>query len=202
MKIIEHESSQYKPRTVHNAHTADLTVAFAEDFNSAGERLTKREAGNRYVAIHLSTDPLVAARMLYAACKKHNVSTLNVAGNGIYSLSGAWSNGQLSHDHKVQALDDAKLVNEFQASLNQWIYMVIGKVHEFWPLTNLISGGQTGADWAGGIAGEALGLNVTMTFPKHCLQRDEHHKDVTQSIATVQKKVDAYLTYVDTSKKI
>lgn len=202
MKIIEHESSQYKPRTVHNAHTADLTVAFAEDFNSAGERLTKREAGNRYVAIHLSTDPLVAARMLYAACKKHNVSTLNVAGNGIYSLSGAWSNGQLSHDHKVQVLDDAKLVNEFQASLNQWIYMVIGKVHEFWPLTNLISGGQTGADWAGGIAGEALGLNVTMTFPKHCLQRDEHHKDVTQSIVTVQKKVDAYLKYIDSSKKL
>ena len=69
MKIVEHESAQYKPRTVHNAHTADLTVAFAEDFNSAGEKLTKREAGDRYVAIHLSTDPLVAARMLYAACK-------------------------------------------------------------------------------------------------------------------------------------
>lgn len=202
MKIIEHESAQYKPRTVHNAHTADLTVAFAEDFTSAGERLTKREAGNRYVAIPLSTDPLVAARMLYAACKKHNVATLNVAGNGIYSLSGAWAPGQLSEQQKFDRLDEAKFVNEFQVSLNQWVYMVIAKVHEFWPLTNLISGGQTGADWAGGVAGEAIGLNVTMTFPKHCLQRDEHHKDVTQSIATVQKKVDAYLKYVDTSKKL
>jgi len=202
MKIIEHESAQYKPRTVHNAHTADLTVAFAEDFSSAGEKLTKREAGDRYVAIHLSTDTLVAARMLYAACKKHNVSTLNVAGNGIYSLAGAWTNDQLTAQHKFKTLDDEKLVNELQASLNQWVYMVIAKVHEFWPLTNLISGGQTGADWAGGIAGEAIGLNVTMTFPKHCLQRDEHHKDVTQPVERVQKKVDAYLKYIDSSKKL
>ena len=202
MKIIEHESAQYKPRTVHNAHTADLTVAIAEDFSSAGEKLTKREAGDRYVAIHLSTDPLVAARMLYAACKKHNVSTLNVAGNGIYSLAGAWTNDQLTAQHKFKTLDDEKLVYELQASLNQWVYMVIAKVHEFWPLTNLISGGQTGADWAGGIAGEAIGLNVTMTFPKHCLQRDEHHKDFTQSIVAVQKKVDAYLKYIDISKKL
>lgn len=202
MKIVEHESAQYKPRTVHNAHTADLTVAFAEDFNSAGERLTKREAGDRYVAIHLSTDPLLAARMLYAACKKHNVSTLNVAGNGIYSLSGAWAQGQLSDKQKFEYLDEGSLINEFQVSLNQWVYMVISKVHEFWPLTNLISGGQTGADWAGGIAGEAIGLNVTMTFPKHCLQRDEHHKDVTQPVERVQKKVDAYLKYIDSSKKL
>jgi hypothetical protein len=202
MKIVEHESTQYKPRTVHNAHTADLTVAFAEDFSSAGEKLTKREAGDRYVAIHLSTDPLVAARMLYAACKKHNVSTLNVAGNGIYSLSGEWSQGQLSDKQKFEYLDEGSIINEFQVSLNQWVYMVISKVHEFWPLTNLISGGQTGADWAGGIAGEAIGLNVTMTFPKHCLQRDEHHKDFTQSIATVQKKVDTYLNYIDSTQKI
>lgn len=202
MKIIEHESAQYKPRTVHNAHTADLTVAFAEDFTSAGERLTKREAGNRYVAIHLSTDPLVAARMLYAACKKHNVSTLNVAGNGIYSLSGEWANGQLTDNHKFQTLDEAKLVNEFQASLNQWVYLVISKVHEFWPLTNLISGGQTGADWAGGVAGEAIGLNVTMTFPKSYLQRDEHHKDFTQTQEAVQKKVNAYLGFIDDTQKI
>jgi hypothetical protein len=202
MKIIEHESAQYKPRTVHNAHTADLTVAFAEDFTSAGEKLTKREAGKRYVAIPLSTDPLVAARMLYAACKKHNVSTLNVAGNGIYSLSGEWAPGLLTNDQKLKTLDEAKLVNEFQVSLNQWVYMVIAKVHEFWPLTNLISGGQTGADWAGGIAGEAIGLNVTMTFPKHCLQRDEHHKDFTQPVEMVQKKVDAYLNYIDSSKKL
>ena len=80
--------------------------------------------------------------------------------------------------------------------------MVISKVNEFWPLTNLISGGQTGADWAGGIAGEVIGLNVTMTFPKHCLQRDESHKDVTQSTDTVQKKVNAYLAYIDNSKKL
>ena len=200
MKIVEHSSAQYKPRTVHNAHTADLTVAIAEDFSSAGERLTKREAGDRYVAIHLSTDPLVAARMLYAACKKHNVSTLNVAGNGIYSLSGEWDKD--NRPDKFKKLDEASLVNDSQASLNQWVYLVIAKVHEFWPITNLISGGQTGADWAGGIAGEVLGMNVTMTFPKGYMQRDEHHQDFTQSKGDVENKVSAYLGYVDTTQKI
>ena len=200
MQIIEHTSTSYKPRTMHNAHTADLTVAFAEDFNSAGERLTKKEAGERYVAIPLNTDPLIAARMLYAACRKHNVSTLNVAGNGIYSLSGAWAKD--NRPDKFKALDQDGLVNESQMSLNQWVYLVISKVHEFWPLTHLISGGQTGADWAGGVAGEAIGLNVTMTFPKHFLQRDEKHQDVTQDQATVQKKVNAYLKYVDKTQKI
>lgn len=200
MHIVEHGSAHYKPRTVHNAHTADLTVAIAEDFSSAGERLTKREAGNRYVAIHLRTDPIVAARMLYAACKKHNVSTLNVAGNGIYSLSGEWAKD--NQPNKFNTLDAEQLVNESQASLNQWVYLVISKVHEFWPITNLISGGQTGADWAGGIAGEALGMNVTMTFPKGYMQRDEHHNDFTQSKEDVEKKVSAYLGYVDTNQKL
>lgn len=202
MNIVEDNDTGYASRTKHNARTADLTVAIAEDFNSAGERLTKREAGNRYVAIHLGTDPLVAARMLYSACKKHNVSTLNVAGNGIYSLAGQWSNGQLTDKQKFQTLDEDGLVNEFQASLNQWVYLVISKVHEFWPLTNLISGGQTGADFAGGVAGEALGLNVTMTFPKRFLQRNEHHKDFTQTEGDVQKKVTAYLKHIDTTQKI
>lgn len=200
MQIVEHSSTAYKPRTQHNAHTADLTVAFAEDFNSAGERLTKKEAGERYVAIHLSTDPLVAARMLFAACRKHNVSTLNVAGNGIYSLTGVWD--KENAPDKFKALDEAYFVNEMQASLNQWVYLVISKVHQFWPLTNLISGGQTGADWAGGLAGEALGLNVTMTFPKYHLQRDENHQDVTQDKDTVQNKVNAYLNYIDTTQSL
>ncbi len=202
MQIIEHSSSSYVPRTKHNAHTADLTVAFAEDFNSAGERLTKREAGERYVAIPLNTDPLIAARMLYSACKRHNVSTLNVAGNGIYSLFGDWSNGNLQETDKFETLDEKEIVNVFQASLNQWVYLVISKVHEFWPIKNLISGGQTGADWAGGIAGEKLGLNVTMTFPKNFLQRNEFHKDVYQDKKTVQEKVNAYLKYIDVNQKI
>jgi hypothetical protein len=99
-------------------------------------------------------------------------------------------------------LDAEQLVNESQASLNQWVYLVISKVHEFWPITNLISGGQTGADWAGGIAGEALGMNVTMTFPKGYMQRDEHHNDFTQSKEYVEKKISAYLGYVDTNQKL
>lgn len=41
-----------------------------------------------------------------------------------------------------------------------------------------------------------------MTFPKHYMQRDEHHNDFTQSYEMVEKKVSAYLNYVDTTQKI
>ena len=51
MKIIENKSSSYAPRTFANAKSADLTIAFAIDFGTAGEQLTKKAAGQRYVAV-------------------------------------------------------------------------------------------------------------------------------------------------------
>ena len=50
-------SSSYAPRTQVNASSADLTVAFATDYATAGERLTMKMAGYRYVAVPLELDP-------------------------------------------------------------------------------------------------------------------------------------------------
>ena len=36
LTIQEYKSTSYAPRTYHNAHSADLTVAIACDFNTAG----------------------------------------------------------------------------------------------------------------------------------------------------------------------
>lgn len=57
LAILEHASPSYAPRTAVNAKTADATLAFAVDFNSAGERLTRRVAEGRYLAVPLSREP-------------------------------------------------------------------------------------------------------------------------------------------------
>jgi hypothetical protein len=169
MKVLAHSSPKYPPRTEHNAKSADLTVAWAEDFDSAGERLTKKLAGEKYLATHLSTDPVQAARLLYKQCRDRGVRVLNIAGNGIYSLSDkGWSQG----------------------TLNFWVWQVLSLVHKHYPLEMVISGGQTGVDFAGGVAAEVLGLNPVMTFPKGFLQRTLTVNHFTQTEANVMAEVE------------
>lgn len=45
LTILEHKSSSYAPRTYENAAKADVTIAIAVDYNTAGERLTHKAAG-------------------------------------------------------------------------------------------------------------------------------------------------------------
>ncbi len=87
LDIQPHSSKSYSHRTYTNAAGAGLTVAFAIDFATAGEKLTHKAAGARYAAIHLGSDALIAARQLYRQLRQHNSCTLNVAGNGIYTLA-------------------------------------------------------------------------------------------------------------------
>lgn len=49
--IKESTSSKYTPRTYYNAKSADLTVAFAVDFSTAGERCTHKAAGANIVQL-------------------------------------------------------------------------------------------------------------------------------------------------------
>lgn len=175
MQIVEHSSDLYKPRTLHNAQSADLTVAFAIDFTTAGERLTKKAANWRYVAISLNMESIEAARILYKACRHFNVSTLNVAGNGIYSLAEfGWT----------------------QESLNQWIFDVIALVHKHRPFDKIISGGQTGVDLAGGVAAESLSVTCVMTLPKGLIQRDINSKTITQTQKELMDKVNYYVNLI------
>jgi hypothetical protein len=154
MKVREHKSPKYSSRTELNANSADLTIACAEDYESGGEILTRRLAEargeERYLKLPLSMKPIEAARLLWKRCKALNVRTLNIAGNGIYTLK------------KFGWTDD---------SVNEWMYQVIKQVSEHHQFELIISGGQTGADFAGGVAAEALGIDAVMTFPKGFKQR-------------------------------
>ncbi len=161
----------YAERTRVNAKSADLTVAFARDFTTAGERLTQQCAGKQYVAIPLTLTVQQAAQKLQDAMENHNAYSLNIAGNGIYTLA--------KYDWE-------------QSTLNAYIYAVLCEVNHYRSITAIRSGGQTGVDWAGLVAGVKLDIPTTGLFPLGFLQRhvDGVDRRFTQSDLEHQLEAD------------
>jgi hypothetical protein len=174
VKIREHASASYGPRTWENAKKGDVTVAFAVDFETAGEKLTHRAAGERYTAIRIGRELMTAehalssARQLFSFLRQRDARCLNVAGNGIYTLSR----------HGL----DQQMVNRFVAS-------VVCKVHAHWNLGLIVSGGQTGVDIAGGVAGVLAEVPIELTLPKGYLQRHEDKVDRLHKHAEIEAQV-------------
>ncbi|AUR87503.1 hypothetical protein NVP1101O_092 [Vibrio phage 1.101.O._10N.261.45.C6] len=174
LTICEHKSPSYVPRTWHNASSADLTVAFAVDFDSAGERLTKKaalETSGNYIHFDLRSDPVVCARHLYVKMKQGDFKTLNIAGNGVYTTMRYGFN---------------------QNKVNQFVLDVLTPVHEHITIEHIVSGGQSACDLAGGIASIILDIPCVMTYPKGYLQRWEDGKDVTMKKDVVLKMISKY----------
>ena len=174
VKITE-STGGYAQRTKENADWSDITLALAVDFNTAGERLTKKVAGNKYVGekIVLTTEsgtnldypvnyfPETARRLLTQIEKqglpKNNVK-LNIAGNGIYTFS----NFGLT-----------------QEKLNDWVTAVIGELQRLGvAISEIRSGGQTGVDEAGIIAAQRLGIPSSVHAPKGFVFRTTDKKDI------------------------
>jgi len=167
--INEHPARTYPPRTRENAQRADLTVAFAVDFNSAGERLTRKAAGDKYLAIALETPAVVAARVLYRTLRERNARALNIAGNAIVTLEKhGWT----------------------QARANRHLFETLKLCHEHWPIHSIRSGGQTGIDLAGLIAGHALGIEVAALLPKGFIQRHPDNVDRAHTQADVLAQIE------------
>lgn len=159
LTIEDHHSSDYGPRTGINARSADFTVAFATDFGTAGERLTKKVSAC-YLAIPYGENPVSAGQKLAGMVKSHGGS-INVAGNGIYSLGTT------------------------QAAANAWLFKVFNEAEKHCKITAIRSGGQTGVDQAGLAVGIALGIPVTGLFPKGFRTRDKFGKDATSSAEAI-----------------
>lgn len=172
LTLEQHPAPGYRARTLVNAEAADLTVAFASDFGTAGERLTHKAAGKRYIAIPLGTPSEEAGMLLATSMCKRGISELNVAGNGISTLSlHGWT----------------------QETVNLWIYQVLRVSNQISPIKQVRSGGQTGADLAGLIAACALSIPALGYFPKGFMQRrvdkiDRHHTQLE-----IQQQIDDYL---------
>lgn len=168
LMLTEHASSSYGPRTAVNAASAEITVAFAIDFSTAGEALTKKVAGERYLAIDLRWEPLVSARVLYQTLRKQNARAVNIAGNGIYTLALAgWT----------------------QEGVEQYLYDVISLCHQHWSLTAIRSGGQTGVDEAGLVVACALSIPATGLYPKGFKQRNVAGTDILMTEPILREQI-------------
>lgn len=182
IRIIENKSSSYAPRTYANASAGHLTVAFAVDYSTAGERLTKKAAGSRYIDLPLSIERVDVdfednAQKLLDRVLNTQAQTLNIAGNGIYTLVRfGWD----------------------QEKLNRYIYEVLEYVHTRSHITHIYNGGQTGADIAGAVAADALGIDVTIHMPRGLIQRLEDGTDVNRNPKDIYNEVKAMASRIHT----
>lgn len=133
-------STSYPERTRENVNWSDITIALAEDFNTAGERLTRSVSGFKYVSYTLtdSANAQAIADDIYnqmVAKGRTKDLKLNIAGNGIYTLTKPqeYYNDLLT---KVISILQSKGVT----------------------ISAIRSGGQTGIDEAGIIAAQRLNI--------------------------------------------
>lgn len=172
MSFITFETNSengYPSRTIKNA-SADVTIAFAVDFNSAGEKLTKKavlEQGKLYLPVQLSSD-IISVNIVQEIIDKiisleKSEITLNIAGNGMYTLRYTIFNDQRVIDYITYRV------------LERIIEKLNGKVI----ISLLRSGGQTGFDEAGIKAAVKLGIPALVHAPKNWLYRDIDGNDHT-----------------------
>jgi hypothetical protein len=169
----EEPTSGYRERTIKNA-SADATIAIAYDFNSAGEKLTKSSVlQQNKLYLPVSTDvfssgndlTMMAGKIVSEITKlKKNSITLNIAGNGIYTLKNTFPGGQISVDKfTLELLTD-----------------VINRLKENnITVSTLRTGGQTGFDEAGAKAGIKLGIPTTILAPKGWTFRNISGQDIS-----------------------
>ena len=163
--FLQDSSEKYPERTKKNAAAADATIAFALDFNTLGEGLTKKAvigAKKKYIPINItSLDNInTVIDSIVSALNSVGAKSLNIAGNGIYTLKGKYT----------------------QEQIDEYIYNVLNGVVNHPDLKNEIesirSGGQTGIDEAGAKAGIRLGIKTTILAPKGWLYRDINKQDI------------------------
>lgn len=168
IEIIEHSSKSYAPRTWANAANSDVTIALAVDYTTAGERLTHKAAGDKYLALPIEDTWIDNARLLWHWIYPLDSRIINVAGNSIYTL-------------KRQRIT--------QDAVNKYLLNVLEIVHKHTPIDKIISGGQTGVDIAGAWAGHKLGIPVCVTLPKGLIQRHEDCNDREHTYEEIMKQI-------------
>lgn len=167
--IIKELGDGYPPRTIHNATNASLTVAFACDFKTAGEQLTKKVSKN-YVSIPLGLHPNYTENLdlkkksfdSVVLLNNFNTPIINIAGNTLSTL----------------------LINFItQERINLIVFDFLSEVYPKCPKLEIVCGGQTGADIAGAVAGVTMGLRTVVTMPLGFMdERGKHTEDHIRSL--------------------
>lgn len=159
----EDQTFGYKARTIKNA-SADATLALAVDFTTAGEVLTKNsviEQDKKYISVHVSDiEASTTIDMIINELNSCNAKTLNIAGNGLYTMNGRYT----------------------QQQVDSFTYNLLKEVLSSPSLNNKIelirSGGQTGFDEAGIKAAIRLGINALVLAPRGWVFRDISGTDI------------------------
>jgi hypothetical protein len=146
---IEHPSSNYAGRTRENAK-ADATLLICVDFDSPGSMLTKKsvkEAGKLLLQIDATNWSTSDERVQKIAERmwSKNVKSLNIAGN----------RGTVFGKHFVS-----------QYELDNFVNVLIFKIHQLYPIAEIRCGGQEGGDIAGARAAIKQGIPLTVLAPK------------------------------------
>lgn len=165
----EDPSDTYPPRTKRNA-SADATIAIAIDFKSLGEMATKKaviDQGKTYVPIDVKENlnwTEQDARTLLKQLSAPGVTpkTLNIAGNGIYTMKGKYN----------------------QQQIDDFVYKVLKSLVDLGlKLDHVRTGGQTGFDEAGAKAAQRLGIKTYILAPKGYKFRPINGKDISNEEA-------------------
>lgn len=163
IQFLEHSSKQYPPRTYENA-SADATIAFAFDFNTAGEKLTRDAViaqGKAYISIHpyFSSDDIT--KTVYIL-NKVNAKSLNIAGNGLYTTA-------VKNVHQEDCDD----------MIHSFLHVLFARNQLKNNIDLIRSGGQTGFDEAGLKAAERLNINnIICLAPKGWRFRDINGNEI------------------------
>ncbi len=161
----------YVGRTIKNA-SADVTIAIASNFDTAGEKLTKSSAlkqGNVFIPIQLAnirTGELLMKSVdeissTILSLNKPSI-TLNIAGNGMYTLRNTY-------------LSTQKLTDFFIYTL---IKELIEKLSTNVTISMIRTGGQSGIDEAGAKAGVKNNIPTLVLAPKGWRYRDMWHQEI------------------------
>jgi len=181
IKFKEDLSSGYANRTKENA-SADATIAFAIDFDSAGEKLTKKmvkQQNKLYIPINanyleVTKDRVYKIVKMLNSINKQNLAfgikiTLNIAGNGIYTMKGKYTQQQ---------------IDEFTFNLLKAIIIDPNLINS---IKYIRTGGQTGFDEAGAKAASKLDIPTFVLAPKGWKFRDENGKDISNETLFKQR---------------
>ncbi len=166
IEFIEDQNEGYAPRTKVNAG-ADVTIAFAVDFTTAGEKLTKRcvkEQRKLYIPITPNIFTLTSSVIKRVANKIREAVgdvefTLNIAGNGLYTMRNRY---------------DQPIVNQYVTSFIKSLNEELG-----YKIKSIRSGGQTGFDEAGLMAAQSLDIKAICLAPKGWKFRNTFGQDIS-----------------------
>lgn len=162
------ESKGYSARTEKNAKETDITVNFSPNKRSAGYKKTKDVAGAKFFDVNDNTTAEEFGEKIKSLnLTKETPLKVNIAGNGLNEAKGM---DQKAFDNKVYKF--LKMVKD--AGFN---------------VVYVRTGGQTGADEAGAMAGRKLGIVTEVHGPADWMFRQQDGKDIKEETAYKERFV-------------